>query len=534
MAPALPSPFQERFNITEYFLDRPARAHPNKTAILGTAGFFSYAELAGQANRVGNALLRDAIGPGDRVLIVLPDSAEFIAAFFGAAKIGAIPVPVNAMSRSADFTYYLDDCGARIAIVDVSAWAEFSRIGKSLSKTKIVLAGEERLDHEDTPRFESKMSPRRWAEWLESTSESLAAAPTKPSDTAFFLYTSGSGGAPKAAVHRHKDMLVTSRGFASGVLGLHAADITFSVSKLFFAYGLGNGMYFPFSMGAATVLNPQKTKVDRVIAIVTEYRPTVFFAVATFYGALLQAADDGAAIDFSSVRLAVSAGEALPAAIFAKFRGRFGIEILDGIGSTEMLHMFLSSPPGKARPGSCGFPVPGYEAKIVDETAQEVSPGEIGNLWVKGESAFTGYWNKPELTERTRREGNWIVTGDKFTRDYDGYYHYCGRADDMLKVAGMWVSPTEVENVLLEHPHVAEAAVVGLPDTNGLTYEVAYIVPTGALNESPAMARDICDFVKVRLLPYKCPREVRFCRELPKTATGKIQRFKLRDRPASA
>jgi benzoate-CoA ligase len=339
-------------------------------------------------------------------------------------------------------------------------------------------------------------------------------------------------------------MLVTSRGFARGVLGLHADDITFSVSKLFFAYGLGNGMYFPFSVGAATVLNPEKTKVSHVIDIVAQYRPTAFFAVPTFYGALLREAESGARVDLSSLRLAVSAGEMLPAAIFEKFRQRFGLEILDGIGSTEMLHMFLSSRPGKARAGSCGFPVPGYEAKIVDDEGREVlgcAQGrehatkhelehgcEIGNLWVRGLSALAEYWGKPELTARTKREGNWVVTGDKFTRDAEGYYHYCGRSDDMLKVAGMWVSPMEVENALLGHPDVAEAAVVGVADANGLTYEVAYIVLAAGLSGSEALAQQLCEYVKAKLISYKCPREVRFCPELPKTATGKIQRFKLR------
>jgi len=289
-------------------------------------------------------------------------------------------------------------------------------------------------------------------------------------------------------------------------------------------------MYFPLSVGARTVLNPERTKVDRVIEMVTRYRPTVFFAVPTFYAAVLRAAEaERDHVDFSSVRHCVSAGEALPAEIFGRWKKRFRLEILDGIGSTEMLHMFISSRPGKCKPGSCGFPVPGYDAKIVDEAGEPVPDGEIGNLWVRGESAFAEYWRIPELTARTKR-GEWVVTGDKFVHEPDGYYQYCGRADDMLKVAGMWVSPVEVENALLGHPHVAEAAVVGATDAQGLTYSVAHVLLRDGIDRSENLAAEICDHVKARLVSYKVPREVRFCSELPKTVTGKIQRFLLREK----
>src|SRR6202171_2110294 len=545
MAPDSPSALPESFNITEYFLDRPAREHPDKLAISGVARAFTYGQLAELTNRVSSALLRQGFVPGARVLIALPDSAEFIAAFFGVVKIGAVAVPVNAMARAVYYEHYLKDCDARIVIVDARAWQEFASILNSCPETQIILAGNTDALADVTPRCATESAgTMRWKDWIEPASATLQVCRTKATDTAFVLYTSGSGGAPKGAVHQHKDMLATSRGFAHGVLGLHANDITFSVSKLFFAYGLGNGMYFPFSVGATTVLNPEKTKISQVIDIVTQYRPTVFFAVPTFYGALLKEAENGTRADFSSVRLAVSAGEMLPAAIFDKFRVRFGLQILDGIGSTEMLHMFLSSRPGKARAGSCGVPVPGYEAKIVDDEGREVLECEhgrehlakhelehgceIGHLWVRGPSALAEYWGKPELTARTKREGNWVVTGDKFTRDAEGYYHYCGRTDDMLKIAGMWVSPMEVENALLGHPHVAEAAVVGVADANGLTYEVAYIVLAASLRGSEALAQQLCEYARANLVGYKCPREVRFCQELPKTATGKIQRFKLR------
>jgi benzoate-CoA ligase family protein len=519
IAPAFPQPF----NVAAHFLDAPAALHPKRIAIVGEPREVSYGELVALANRAGNALRAQGVSRGDRVLMVLPDSAEFIAAFFGAAKIGAVAVPVNPFARSSDYIHYLENSEPRAVIVHSESLAEFLPASSVLPQMPIVVVSEGKANLRG-------VSSAKWSEWIAPASDQLAAADTSPGDPAFMLYTSGSGGVPKAAVHRHADMLVTSRAFALGVLDLRAEDVLFSVSKLFFAYGLGNGMYFPLSAGARTVLNPERTRVDRVIELVKRRRPTVFFAVPTFYAAILREAQEkNGGADFSSVRLCVSAGEALPVEIFDRWRRRFGLDILDGIGSTEMLHMFISSRPGKCKPGSCGFPVPGYEVKIVDDTGQSVRHGEIGNLWVQGASAFAEYWRIPELTARTRR-GDWVVTGDKFFCDSEGYYHYCGRADDMLKVAGMWVSPMEVENALLGHPQIAEAAVVGATDERGLSYSVAHVVLRGAARGSEKLAAEICDHVKARLVSYKVPREVRFCSELPKTVTGKIQRFKLREK----
>ncbi|HUK29850.1 MAG TPA: benzoate-CoA ligase family protein, partial [Candidatus Acidoferrum sp.] len=429
----------EQFNIADYFLERPAADHPNRIAIVGEPAGVSYGELRALANRVASALTREGIAPGERVLIILPDSVEFIAAFFGAAKIGAVAVPVNPMTREADYAHYLRDSAARMAIVHEGALAAFLPAASGFPPNSIVLLGDQPI---------AGKGMKRWAEWIGSGNEKITARQTRATDPAFFLYTSGSGGNPKGAVHLHRDMLVTSRGFARGVLGITAADRAYSVSKLFFAYGLGNGMYFPLSVGASCVLDPDRPRPERAAELLSKHRPTLFFAVPTFYAALLREVDGGLAADFSSVRLAVSAGERLPPEIFERFKARFGLEILDGIGSTEMLHMFLSARRGRVRAGSCGEPVPGYDAKIVDDAGWPVAEGEIGNLWVKGGSAFSGYWGIPELTARTK-QGEWVVTGDKFYRDADGYYHYCGRADDMMKVSGMWVAPTEVENALL-------------------------------------------------------------------------------------
>ena len=510
-----------KLNIADHFLDAPAALHPERIAIVGEPRELTYGGLAALANRAGNALRAQGVSRGDRVLIVLPDSAEFIAAFFGAAKIGAVAVPVNPFARAADYLHYIENSEPRAAIVHSEALPEFLPASAGRLQMPIVVVGWEAANTHG-------VSHAKWSEWTSAAGDQLLAESTSPHDPAFMLYTSGSVGAPKAAVHRHADMLVTSRNYAQAVLGLRADDVTFSVSKLFFAYGLGNGMYFPLSAGARALLNPERVKVERVIEMVARHRPTVFFAVPTFYAAVLRESErSGNRVDFSSVRLCVSAGETLPAEIFNSWKRQFGMEILDGIGSTEMLHVFISSVPGKCQPGSCGFPVPGYDVKIVDDAGESLPDGETGNLWVRGASAFDEYWRIPDLTARTKR-GDWVVTGDKFFRDSGGYFHYCGRADDMLKVAGMWVSPVEVENALLGHPHVAEAAVVGVTDGRGLSFSVAHVVLRGNVQGSEKLAGEICEHVRARLVSYKVPREVQFCRELPKTVTGKIQRFKLR------
>ncbi len=507
-----------RLNIAEEFVGRPAREHPDRLAILGDPQPVTYAQLGSLTARVAGALASLECRAGDRILLVLPDSAEFMASFFGAAMAGAIAVPVNSAARPADYAHYLADCGARFAIVHRDSLASVLANREAAALERLIVVG-------DAP-VPAAPPAAAWDAWLALARPAARPVPTAAADPAFFLYTSGSGGMPRAAVHRHRDMLVTSACYARGVLGLRSDDRTFSVSKLFFAYGLGNGMYFPLGLGASTILDPGRPRPESAVEIVARHRPTVFFAVPTFYGALLAKVEQGLPADFSSVRMAVSAGEPLPAEIFERFRRRFGLEILDGIGSTEMLHMFLSPCPGRTRAGSCGFPVPEYSARIVDEDGRDVSRGAIGNLWVRGESAFAGYWNNPELTAIVKR-GEWVVTGDKFFQDADGFFHYCGRSDDMMKVAGRWVAPAEVENALLAHPAVAEAAVVG-HSFDGLTRPVAYVVLGAGQGSDPRLARRLREFVHGRLPSYKMPVEVHFVSELPRTATGKIQRFKLR------
>lgn len=515
----MPLDLPARLNIAEHFVLRPAREHPGRLAILGEPRPVTYAALADLTLRVAGALAASGCTPGSRVLLVLPDSAEFISSFFGAVALGAVAVPVNAAARQADYAYYLADSSARIAIVHSSLLEPvLPALETSGIDCLVVVEGKSPA----SLRFASCA----WDDWLASATPLVSPVRSAATDVAFFLYTSGSGGTPKAAVHRHLDMFATSHCYAAGVLGLRADDRTFSVSKLFFAYGLGNAMYFPLGAGAATILFPGRPRPEPVAEIVARHRPTVFYAVPTFYAALLRQLEEGLRLDFSSVRLAVSAGEPLPAEIFERFRERLGLEILDAIGSTEMLHMFLSPQAGRTRAGSCGFEVPGYAAQIVGDDGQPVPDGNIGNLWVRGPSAFDGYWNKPELTALAKR-GDWVVTGDKFFRDPDGFYHYCGRGDDMLKVGGMWVAPAEVENALLAHPAVAEAAVIGRL-FDGLTRPVAYVVLRDGHAGDDGLARGLRDFVRERLPSYKAPTEVHFLAELPKTATGKIQRYKLR------
>lgn len=520
-----------QLNIADEFVSRPAREHPECVAILGEPRAFTYREVDEAVNRAANVLREWRCKPGDRVLIALPDSLEFIAAFFGAAKIGAIAVPVNSLARATDYAHYLGDTGARMAIVHKSVFSEWPTGTWPVALEVMAIAGECASEtHERERGMAESLSARTLISWEEQCELALPHCETHPTaakDPAFFLYTSGSGGTPKAAIHRHEDMLHTSRGYAQAVLGLRGDDITYSVSKLFFAYGLGNGMYFPFSVGAATVLDPAKPKPERTAELLRKYRPTVLFSVPTFFAALLREAEHGLNIDCSSVRMAVSAGETLPAEIFEQFKKKFGVEILNAIGSTEMLHMFLASRPGQARAGSCGMEVPGCGAKILNDEGTEVPRGAIGNLWVRGGAAFAGYWNIDELTARTKKDG-WVHTGDKFICDADGYFHYCGRADDMMKVAGMWVSPGEVENALLSHPAIAEVAVVAQANENGLIHPAAFVVLKRGTEIHNELAQEIRDWLRKKMVSFKCPQTVQFVENLPKTATGKIQRFLLR------
>jgi benzoate-CoA ligase family protein len=470
----------------------------------------TYDDVHRDVNRMGHALRRLGVRPEERVIILLPDCPEFISAFFGTIKIGAVAVPVNTLLTPADYVYLLNDSRARVLIVHERF---LDRVGQARSSAK-------HLEH-------VIVVGRGFVELLAAESSELAAEEMHHDDAAFWLYSSGTTGFPKGAVHLQHDMHCCAESFGRGVLGITAGDRTFSVAKLFFAYGLGNALYFPFSVGGSTVLMPEKPEPRRIFDIVRRHRPTLFYAVPTAYSAMLAEMDSGASFDFSSVRLCSSAGEPLAATLYERWRARTGIEILDGIGSTEVLHTFIANRPGRVRPGSSGELVPGYDARIVDGEGRDVPPDEVGDLLIKGESTCSCYWNKQEQTRKTL-VGEWIRTGDKYTRDRDGYFWYQGRSDDMLKSGGYWVSPAEVESAILTHAAVLECAVVGCEDETRLVKPMAFVVLKPGQSASPELAETLKAHVKTRLAVYKYPRWIEFVSELPKTATGKIQRYKLR------
>jgi benzoate-CoA ligase family protein len=521
----------ERFNAATHFIDRNvAEGRGANVAIECGDERVTYAELLSRVNRTGKAL-RDRLGVRgeERVVLVLLDGPAFVYTFFGAIKIGAIPVPVNTLWKPHDFRHVLNDSRARVLVVSEELLPQIDAIARSdlVHLQHVVIVG-----NALSPSATRSGSRVLFDALIRDASSELVAADTSRDDAAFWLYSSGSTGAPKGCVHLQHDMVVCAELFAKGILGACENDRFFSVAKLFFAYGLGNAGYFPLAVGGTSILWPGPPTPQNVYAVVERHKPTLLYSVPTSYAMLLATKVDPAArrddFDLTSVRLAVSAGEALPPALYERFKTRFGIDILDGIGSTEALHMFISNRPGEVRPGSSGLVVDGYQARLVDDDGQPVAAGEIGNLWIRGDSVCAGYWNQHEKTKSTI-EGHWIRTGDKYTVDADGFYWYSGRSDDMLKVGGLWVSPIEVENALVAHPAVRECGVVAREDGDRLTKPAAFVVLQADVAATPALAKELQDFVRARLAEYKRPRWVEFVPELPKTATGKIQRFKLRE-----
>ncbi|HXH81884.1 MAG TPA: benzoate-CoA ligase family protein [Candidatus Tectomicrobia bacterium] len=505
------------FNVATWFVDRNiAEGRAARPAFFYEDRVLTYGDVHDLVNRTGNALLDLGVRMEDRVFVLCLDAPEFLGAFWGAIKIGAVPIPCNTLMRTADYAYFLRDSRARAAIVSSALLAEAGpAIAQSPYLEHVLVANGPTGDYLS---YEDRIA---------RASAALTPAPTSRDDAAFWLYSSGSTGFPKGAVHLHHDMVVCQETYAKHVLGIRPDDRCFSAAKLFFAYGLGNTGYFPMGVGAQSILFPRRPTPESVFEIITRHRPTLFFGIPTLYAGMLTVKEAERRFDLSSLRLCVSAGEALPDELYKRWRERFGVEVIDGIGTTEILHIFLSNRPGAARPGSSGLPVPGYEAIIVDDDGHPVPRGEIGNLRVKGDSIMAYYWNKHEKT-KTTLYGPWIQTGDKYYQDEDGYFWYAGRADDMLKVGGIWVSPVEVEATLVRHPAVLEAAVVGREDEERLVKPHAFVVLKDAAAAGPQLADELKHFVKDKIAPYKYPRWIDFVPELPKTATGKIQRFKLR------
>jgi benzoate-CoA ligase family protein len=541
MSSGAPTLLTDPFNAATYFIDRHLQEGRGEKVAIETvaadnaASRVSYRQLQERVNRFGNGLRKLGVRIEERVFLLLLDGPEFAISFFGAIKIGAVPVPVNTLLKPADYQYLLNNSRARVAVVSESLYPQI----KALPREQLRY-----LKHIIVVGAEPPAGTLRFGELIEQNSSTLEAEPTSKDDAAFWLYSSGSTGFPKACVHLQHDMVVCAERYAKGILGMTENDRCFSVAKLFFAYGLGNALYFPLAVGGTSILWPGPPKPQHVFEIIARHRPTLFFSVPSNYASLLAYESSKARVgtpapggpdarsapgfDLFSVRHAISAGEALPAALFHRFKERFGVEILDAIGSTEVLHMFIANRPGAVRPGSSGQIIPGYDAKVVDENEQAVKPGEIGNLLVRADSTCSHYWNQHEKSKSTI-EGDWIRTGDKYHQDADGYFWYAGRADDMLKCSGAWVSPIEIESVLVEHAAVQEAAVVGRQDDDQLLKPAAWVVLKNGTPGTPALAQELQEFVLSRLPIFKRPRWVEFVEELPKTATGKLQRYKLRD-----
>jgi benzoate-CoA ligase len=503
------------YNAAHDLLARNA-GRAGKTAFIDASNgaHLTYGELTEQAHRFANALRARGLAPESRVLVAMLDTLEWPVVFLGCILAGVVPVAVNTLLTARDFEYMLRDARARALFVSKPLLPQFEAwTGQVAGLDHIVVAGES--------------GPDSVAGMVAGGSGEHIVAPTCADDACFWLYSSGSTGAPKGTVHLHSHLVQTAELYGRAILGIRAEDVVYSAAKLFFAYGLGNALTFPMSVGATAVLLPSRPTPADVFKVLKTHQPTIFYGVPTLYAALLA---DAARPERSALNLRVctSAGEALPADIGKRWTAQYGSEILDGIGSTEMLHIFLSNRPGQVRYGTTGQAVPGYGLRIVGDDGRECGDGQIGELQISGPSAALMYWNNRARTKGTFC-GEWTRSGDKYTRDADGYYTYGGRSDDMLKVGGIYVSPFEVEACLMTHAGVLEAAVIGVADTDELVKPKAYVVlkPGQQLTASDLQAH-----VKGQLAPYKYPRWIEFVAELPKTATGKIQRFKLRQSAA--
>ncbi len=505
------------YNAAVDMIDRHvAEGRAAKAAFIDADGVQTYGELATDCNRMANLLGACGISRETRVALLVHDTRSFPVAFWGAIKAGVVPVALNTLLTTEQYAYILADSRAHALIVSAAI----------LPVVQPLLGALPFLRHVFVADGPASTSARDFGRELAEQPTAFTSVDTAADETAFWLYSSGSTGMPKGARHVHTSAVETARLYGQGILGIEPDDVCFSAAKLFFAYGLGNGMSFPLSVGATTVLLPERPTPEAVFRTLQTHQPTIFFGVPTLYAAML--AHPGAGPELSSPRLraCVSAGEALPAEVGLAWKRRFGIDILDGVGSTEMLHIYVSNRPGDVAYGTSGRPVPGYTIRLADEAGGDVADGEVGEMLVAGPSAADGYWNQRDKS-RTTFEGHWTRTGDKYTRSADGTYTYQGRTDDMFKVSGIWVSPFEVESALIAHPAVLEAAVVPREDADGLLKPRAVIVLKPG--QSPeGLVAVLQEHVKGKAGPWKYPRWVEFTDALPKTATGKIQRYKLR------
>ena len=517
--PAAPGRTGERvYNAAQDLLGRNlAAGRGAKIAIIDDAGRYTYEELARRADRCASALAGLGIQREQRVLLALLDTIDFPTAFLGAIKAGIVPVAANTLLTTTDYEYMLRDSRAVALLVSEALLPVFAPLLDKLPDLKhVIVSG--RDAHGRT----------LLSSLLAQSADRFEAAPTCADEACFWLYSSGSTGAPKGTVHVHTSLEATAELYAKPILGIQESDLVFSAAKLFFAYGLGNGLTFPIAVGATAILMAERPTPAAVFKRLREFKPTIFYAVPTLYAAML-ASPDLPRPEELNLRRCTSAGEALPEGLGKRWSGHFGVDILDGIGSTEMLHIFLSNRHGEVKYGTTGKPVPGYEVKLTDDAGNPTPDGEIGDLWISGPSAAKEYWNQRDKSRATF-QGWWVRSGDKYSVDADGYYVYAGRSDDMLKVGGIYVSPAEVESALISHPAVLEVGVIGHEDEARLAKPKAFVVLKAGVAASPELAAELQAHVKSKLALYKYPRWIEFIDELPKTATGKIQRFKLRGR----
>jgi len=504
----------EAFHMADHFLDARVReGKGDRPALAGDFGTRTYAQVQEAANRFGHVLRGAGVLPEQRVLLVLPDGPDFVSAFFGTLKIGAVVVMVNPELRTEAFAYFLEYTRAAAAVVHPDAMPAFAPAARSARHLRTtIVTGEPEL-----------------ADRLAAAPGELENFPAHRDDAAIWLFSGGTTGHPKAVVQTHRSFANTAECYGKGVLGYREDDVTLSVPKLFFGYATGSNLLFPFSVGACSVLFPERCTPEKLFAMIAAHRPTILVNVPTMIQKLVSHPDADAQ-DLSCLRIVTSAGEALPVELYDRWVERFGGEILDGLGTAEMWHVFLTNRPGRVHPGTLGEVVPGFEVKVCDDDGRELPPGETGWLWVRGESRALGYWQQADKTAHAFR-GEWYVSGDMVRRDADGVFTYCGRGDDMLKVSGKWLSPGEVENCLLQHPQVIQAAVVGAANREGLTKPHAFVVAPGSVT---GLEEQLRTWVRERLEPYKAPREVHVLDALPLTHLGKVDRGRLRARVESA
>ncbi|MGA2995890.1 benzoate-CoA ligase family protein [Bradyrhizobium sp.] len=505
------------YNASRVLFDNLARGNHDRIALTGPLGAVTYAELCAEASRWGHGLISLGLTRGDRVLMFLDDTPAYPAAFFGAVRAGFVPLLINTLTPPDLLQFYLSDSAASVAVADAEFCTRFDAVAcKDTALHTLIVVNGGASGHAVAKTVIAK-------DWLPGFPADLTEADTHRNEMAFWMYSSGSTGRPKGIVHLQHDMAYSDQAYAQNFLKLTPGDICFSVPKMFFAYGFGNSVTFPFSVGAATLLLPGQPKPQTIFEAIARYRPTIFFGLPTLYTALTKAEGADKA-DFSSLRLAVSAAEVLSAEVFQGWNTLTGLEIVEGLGSTEVLHIYLSNRQEEKKLGAAGLRVPGYEIALRDSDGHEVGDDVEGILWVRGDSNTPLYWNRPDKSAETIREGGWIYTGDRFVRDADGFYFFRGRADDLIKISGQWVYPLEVELCLAEHPDVRECAVFAaeLPDRR-MTLKAVVVMNQPAADERET-TKLLQDFVKAKLLPYKYPREIQFTDELPKTGTGKIDR----------